>query len=112
MRYNGGMAKSTKKNNTYTPPVKIQFHRWLLAALLTVFIYLMSVLVFALLIEYEGGITPEGGFLTTILFSLALASALWWLIESARWIMIHISQRSAREVAAKKATKKPATKKK
>ena len=106
------MAKSTKKNTTSLPPVKIQFHRWLLAALLAITFYLIAALVAALYIKFENGMTPEASFLTTILFSLSLAAVLWWLIESARWAMIHISQRSAREVAAKKGSKKPTAKKK
>ncbi len=104
-------SKSTPKSTTQVPPVKIQFHRWLLAALLAITFYLVAVLVFALLIKYEGGITPEGSFLTTVLFSLSLAAALWWLIESARWVMIHISMRAAREVATKKVGKKTTAKK-
>ena len=106
------MAKSQKKNTQSLPPVKIQFHRWLLAALLAITFYLIAALVTALYIKADNGLTPEASFLTTILFSLSLAAILWWLIESARWIIIHISIRSAREVSAKKAVKKPASKKK
>lgn len=106
------MAKSQKKNTQSLPPVKIQFHRWLLAALLAITFYLIAALVAALYIKSENGLTPEASFITTILFSLSLAAIFWWLIESARWVIIHISVRSAREVSAKKTAKKPASKKK
>lgn len=100
-------VKPQSKNTKPLAPVRIQFHRWLLAALLTITFYLVTALVAALYIKEEGGLTPEAGFLVTTLFSLSLAGALWWLIESARWAIIHIDQRAARKApAAKKATPK------
>lgn len=96
------MAKSTKKNTPNQKPVKVQFHRWLLPGLLTVTFYLIAALIFALFRKEESGLTPESSFVITTLTIFMYITFAWWLLESARWIIIYIDQRSARKKPIKK----------
>jgi hypothetical protein len=100
------MAKSTKKN-TSTPPIKTQFNRWLLPAVLTITFYLISALLAALYAKEKAELGNDVEMLIAVLFTFSLAAAVWWLIESARWIIMHIDTRTARTItASKKASKK------
>ena len=88
-------TKVTKRSNAKkTQPAPKDFQRWLLPSLLTIVFYLFTSLIAALYIKSDGGITPEGGILVSILWTLTLLSALWWLIESARWTMNYIERRT------------------
>lgn len=102
--------KSSKRTST-----KIQssggslhgiFYRWLIAGLLGITFYLVGVLILALYVKSSdsGDVDAQGSFITSVLFTFALISVFWWLIESARAIMLYISRHS--KPAKKKAVAK------
>ncbi len=93
------LKKTTSKSSKATM-LNPAFGRWLLPAILSVTFYIISVLIVAISVKSDGGLTPESSLLASILFTLAISAAAWWLLESARWAMAVIER------------KKPATKSK
>lgn len=102
--------RTTPSSSATVPSLHGIFHRWLIAGLLTVAFYLTTALITALYIQTSGNasISPTGAVITTVLFTLAVITALWWLVESANGIMLYITRRSqpAKKTAAKKRTAK------
>ncbi len=88
--------------NTKNMAQKRNFERWLLPGLLTIALGLITALVAALLIERLGGLTPEASAFTTALYLITLGLAGWWLIESARWIIVTIERRAVTKSKSKK----------
>ncbi len=112
VQYNASMTQKTLKRTTTssqsTTSLQGIFHHWVIAGLLGVSFFLVGVLVMALSIKTSstGAVDPQASFITSALFALALICILWWLIESARGIMLYISRNSKTTLEKKHSSKK------
>ena len=87
------LQKTTKKSTSKLASSTNQFGRWLLPAILTITFYIVSLLIAAIYVKSETSIASDVSLIASILFTLALVSAAWWLIECARWTMILIERK-------------------
>ena len=107
MVYNSGMAKqspkkTSKKSTSTQAQRKSAFERWLVPGIVAVAFYLVSVLIRAVYINSDKGLTPEAEFLSLLLLYMSGVAIFWWLLESARWVVIGIDRRSTKKAKSKK----------
>lgn len=93
------MTQKTSKRTASTlqasgPSLHGIFRRWLVAGLLAVAFYLMAVLINTAYVKTYNSIDTQSGVIVSLLIILAIVSAIWWLIESARGSMLYISRHS------------------
>jgi hypothetical protein len=100
------MVKQTTQKNvkktTAKQPTKGSFQRWLVPGLLTITLYLFTIVLGNLSIKSNDSVTMTNGTIVSILLIGAIASAIWWLIETARWIITYIDVRAAKPAVKKK----------
>jgi hypothetical protein len=106
------MTQKTSKRTTLSPQTSTTslqgiFRHWVIAGLLGVCFFVVGVLVTTLSIKASdtSAIDPQANLITSALFTLALISILWWLIESARAAILYIS-RNSKPAPKKKASSK------
>lgn len=71
--------KSSRSNSNQ---VSISFNRWLLPGLLTILFFLLNIVLSAIFIALEGGLSPVTATATSIVMFAMFASLTWWVAES------------------------------